>query len=225
MPQCNDSETNILLGVIYRPPSQNAGDDAELLRKMGDASILSDVTIIVGDFNMPGINWLITEIPSYKTPEALLATLVCDTNLHQIVTKPTRYTEGNLPSTLDLIFINDEQVITNINNLQPVGRRDNLQLLATIQMVNSASEAEQHCQTYYIYFRANYEEINESILEDNCQIFNEVANIDTKWNAFASMMARVVEEHVRMKHKKHTIRQPWITQLILKKIREKKKQI
>lgn len=52
---------NILLGAIYRSPSQNPANDAELLQKMGNASAVSDATIIAGEFNMPSINLPITQ--------------------------------------------------------------------------------------------------------------------------------------------------------------------
>lgn len=92
---------NILLGAIYRPPIQNPANDAELLQKICNASAVSDAIIIAGDFNMPSINWPITEILNNNTPEALLSALVCDTNLHKIVTNPTRYRHENIPYMLE----------------------------------------------------------------------------------------------------------------------------
>ena len=53
---------------------------------------------------------------------------VRDTYFFQHVTKPTRYQEGNESSVLDIIFTNEEDMVTDIEFLSGLGKSDHLVL-------------------------------------------------------------------------------------------------
>ncbi len=44
------------IGIVYRPPKQQAADDAALYEEI-QAMTQSKQSVIIGDFNCPKINW------------------------------------------------------------------------------------------------------------------------------------------------------------------------
>ena len=85
--------------------------------------------LIMGDFNFREIDWNNEET---SVGEDHLATIflepVRDTYLHQHVKEPTRYRSHNIPSLLDLIFTNEEHMVSDLNYLPGLGSSDHLQI-------------------------------------------------------------------------------------------------
>ncbi len=95
-------ETNkhnkITIGTVYRPPKQQAADNAALYEENHNIT-QNRQTVIIGDFNCSNIDW--TTMHGDREGNWLLEMLE-DTFLTQIVTQPTR--ENNL---LDLVLVSD----------------------------------------------------------------------------------------------------------------------
>ena len=97
---------NLLLGVIYRPPSGKVSDSlAELSTSLTNIldSFQGEITI-VGDFN---INYSLRHTPAYKAIKNFERTF----NLNQIIKSPTRIVK-NSKTHLDLIFTNMDHIIS-----------------------------------------------------------------------------------------------------------------
>ncbi len=88
----------ITIGIIYRPPKQQAADDAALYEEI-HTIIQNKQSVIIGDFNCSNIDW--TTMHGDREGNRLLEMLE-DTFLTQIVTQPTR--EINL---LDLVLMSE----------------------------------------------------------------------------------------------------------------------
>ena len=84
---------------------------------------------MIGDFNLRDIDWTNTYT---HVSEEHIAThfLECvrDTYFFQHVKQPSRIREENEPIVLDLIYSNDEEMISNLNYLHGLGRSDHLVL-------------------------------------------------------------------------------------------------
>ena len=83
----------------------------------------------MGDFNYKEINW---QAQSTTTSEAHPATLFLEATkecfLYQHVEDHTRYREGQQPSTLDLVFTNEENMIESISVEPIIDRSDHASL-------------------------------------------------------------------------------------------------
>lgn len=92
--------TFILCGV-YRPPSA----ESDYLRRLQDRMCTFRKTpiILVGDLNVPGIEWVNENIGTSENSE-ILSVIMLTHNLHQVVTEPTRV-HGSSSSILDLVFL------------------------------------------------------------------------------------------------------------------------
>ena len=98
---------NLLLGVVYRPPSGKVSDAVEelstSLTNILD-SFQGEITI-VGDFN---INYNLRHTPAFKEIKNFERVF----NLQQLIKSPTRITK-NAKSYLDLIFTNMDHVVSS----------------------------------------------------------------------------------------------------------------
>jgi hypothetical protein len=124
----------MLLGLIYRSPNSPAENTAELNKLMLQASALSaGVTVIMGDFNFPEINWE-TELsaagPGHVATTFLKATKDCFFVQHQ--KEPTRYRQGEKANVVDLVFTNGEEIISDISTIAGLGKSDHFSLLITL---------------------------------------------------------------------------------------------
>ena len=125
------NDKRILLGNVYHSPSSTA-DNHKRLRDMIVNSTKQDTDniIIVGDFNMPGIDW---ESWNRKSePEVQFIETLQDQFMHQSVDEPTRYRFGQVPSLLDLIISSKEELVKDLTYLEPIGKSDHLCLYFNI---------------------------------------------------------------------------------------------
>ncbi|XP_065684246.1 uncharacterized protein LOC136096653 [Hydra vulgaris] len=103
----------LCLITCYHPPSYSKIDFDYLISMM---SITNDLCysvsqfIIVGDFNLPKIDWLNYISPNKKC-HILFLTLVNSLGMHQFVHEPTR--ESNI---LDLVFSNNNALLKSVND-------------------------------------------------------------------------------------------------------------
>ncbi len=78
--------------------------------------------VIMGDFNLKEINWQrqATSV-SGNHPATIFLEATRDLFLSQHVTEPTRIRESNNPSSLDLIFTNEENMIDKVEHNNGIG--------------------------------------------------------------------------------------------------------
>ena len=121
----------LLIGCVYRSPSgrgeEHARDIARLFQQ-ATARAHSHL-VIVGDFNLPQIDWEEEASPAPDThlSQAFLDT-VHDNLLYQHVHLPTRYRVGESPSLLDLVFSNEEGMIRDLEYFPGLANSDHVVL-------------------------------------------------------------------------------------------------
>jgi hypothetical protein len=112
--------------LLYRPPNQAVDVDDRILREISDCCTNNNV-IIIGDFNAPGIDWEIahTDMPDFSF-QCKLITTTLDNFLKQHVPFATRFREGQRTNCLDLIFTKDEDDVSNLQSMAPLGSSDHV---------------------------------------------------------------------------------------------------
>jgi hypothetical protein len=106
---------NLNVILIYRPPCSGQDNLTELCEILRGAD---NNTILIGDFNMHGIDWEKTQAIDARGRE-LLETAT-EEGLQQLVNFPT-HTKGN---TLDLLLTNCPDKILEVTDARRVGRSD-----------------------------------------------------------------------------------------------------
>lgn len=182
--------------VIYRPPYQDniaVNYVAMLIRCMKRYAIADEhsTSIFVGDFNCPKMDWKHLSSPSDHVSKSLLDWAIAS-GCCQYVTFPTR---GE--NILDLVFANDDQIISSVYAQSPLGNSDHCIIDFSLVIATGVSE---QCNTNvqtdsrYNWFKADFETISQCISEVDWYTFvccNPSAL--TCWSAFVDFLWAVID--------------------------------
>ena len=120
------TERAAIIASIYRSPNSSSTEDENLNKLIKEIdSKESYYKILVGDFNMPSINWeRYTTTAGLNSTEFKFIETVRDCYLTQHVTEITRQRGEGRGNVLDLIFSNEEEIVEEVNVEAPLGRSD-----------------------------------------------------------------------------------------------------
>ena len=99
----------ITLCTIYIPPNSSDTYQSSLLSYLRDLINSNEHLVLVGDFNLPDIDW--DTLTGTSAFSCAFCDFVFDSNLSQLVDKST-HTKGNL---LDLVLTNSDELVHNLN--------------------------------------------------------------------------------------------------------------
>ena len=150
----------MLIGVIYRSPSSDNMDP--LKSTLIDAgNVVSSYKCIVGDFNMPRINWRTPNSCLEGGPEEKLVDAINEGFLYQHVTEPTRTRGSDEPHVLDLVLTNEEDMLSNLTHCAPLGKSDHQVLVFDVQCSIDWSKPKET----FNFDRADYDEARKQLRE------------------------------------------------------------
>ena len=157
----NDS---FLVGCVYRIPHSTDQNSLEVINLFERANDSSDThKLVMGDFNFRGINWKTVTTSVGETHIAsLFVESVRDSYFVQHVTNPARIRSGNEPSVLDLIFMNEEDMVLELDYLSSIGKSDHLLISFNFNCYTS-SEFEGSQKVKHNYHKGDYQSINADL--------------------------------------------------------------
>ena len=157
----------------------------------------------MGDFNYPQIDWNSQVCKSSVNSDVFkYLETTRDCFLHQHVQVPTHYRSDQTPNCLDLIFTNEEEMISEITTQSPIGKSHHLVL---------TFEAACYVEIYpsktikYCYDKANYDAMKQELT--NWEWRHVLGNqpIDEDWNTIENKIPEVIEKFVpRKRHFKNS---------------------
>jgi hypothetical protein len=173
-----------------------------------------------GDFNLGDIAWE-SEVPYVTNPNTAaqhtkLLQVLDDSSFTQHVKVPTRPASGK---TLDILFSSYPNSVSNVSTQS--GMSDHLLVLFDIHTKPIRSFKPPH--KTYVYKRANWNEISNSISLSSAAFFNsnpEGYSVDENWNMFKSSLFKAVNDHIPQKLSGSKYKLPWITVAIKRHMRK-----
>ena len=181
----------LIAGCIYRSPSGDAKQSVEELAYLFQVVLASNPShlLICGDFNIPQINWALNFCDS---PDSHFAhkflNIVHECLLFQHVTAPTRYREGRSPSLLDLLFTNEEGMLSCLEYFPGLGKSDHVILRFQLNCYSSQVDS----STKRLNFnKANFSQLREMLDEVNWQCLATL-DIDSGYKFFRDTLSSVV---------------------------------
>ena len=211
--------SKILVGSIYRSPNSTRQNDELLAQMISKANEVAGENriIILGDFNLPNIDWLNDELrPINKEIERKLFDIFTDCFWHQHVHKPTRF-RNNQASTLDLIFTKEEEDVRNIDVLPGLGLSDHGVVIGDF-VCEWKSRVVQKPRR--LYQKGDYNKINERLNQINWDVEFENKTVQECWTIFKNILEALVEEHVPMSQPKDH-NEPWMNDRLMRKWKRK----
>ena len=184
--------------VVYRPPNYDSSAKCymELLTKCLKQYCEVDCTsIIVGDFNIPTIDWAdLTHCTDYIS--TLFAGFVTTGGFTQFVNFHTR---GN--NLLDLVLSNDSEIVCSISPKPPLGHSDHSMIDFKLDVRTSDIEGQDKMNTVeslkYYWHKADFSGLEQSLSQVDWNTFICFnANATSVWSAFLNTVWDSVKEFV-----------------------------
>ena len=210
----------ILIGCIYRSPNSDLGNNDKLLVSMKELCTEKAYShlLLCGDFNYPGIDWSNETSPHNDNhPATLFLECIRDCFLFQHCMKPTHMRGGIIGNTLDLIFTNEESMITNINHDAPLGNSDHMVL--TFNLNAYIDENKKPIQRY-VYDKGNYEEMRKELKTMDWETATDM-KIDDHWALIKGRINTLVNKYIPKCNLNKPKRPIWMNQIALAKVRKK----
>ena len=197
----------LFLGAVYKP----SVTDTHLLKPLRDflkyVSKKSGKHIILGDFNLPDVNWAALSAPNGGRQFDFMQSFV-KLGFSQVVTQPTR---GN--NTLDLIFSNDQNLIFNVTVNTPFNTSDHRIISANISVPAVLATPRYR----NLWHSGNYSEIVNSMITVNWNsVFYNCNDLSSMVDDFVNICSSTISDHVPRKLIKHKVKQSHALKLALR---------
>ena len=211
---CSVSNTNLMLGVVYRPPSLPRTMNQQLFNIIRNTLWTSNRFCIMGDFNFPSIDW--NTLSSNILEESRFLDVLNELNVSQNVYEPTREN-----AILDLCLTSNDDSITDLKVNEPFSTSDHSYITLNINLPVKKPRKKFLYRDYdavdYELLRAHLATIDWDSYFDG---FDDDCNI--LWITFKSVMDDLVSEYVPVKEFSER-KVPWYTPVLKTMDRKKKR--
>lgn len=217
------------IGLIYRSPTCNQLENDQLLHhleEMADKVKGKKELILLGDFNLPGINWetLQSSRPRHH-PSTRLLECFLDHNLTQHVTRPTRWRDRQVGSILDLILSSKDDLVDDIEYLPHLGESDHCVLVTHILTKLEAPEIDELGKTSLNWEKANFPAIRGRLGESDLASAIDEMEVEEAWSVFKEGILSAAYRYTPKRKSSNPKAQKkplWANPKSLKKVRRKR---
>ena len=198
------SETDsLLVGLFYRSGSGSQLNNKRLNTLInGICNKGFSHMLLVGDFNYPDADW--EKLSAVSTVAQTFIDTTLDNFLHQHVDTPTRYRSYATPSTIDLVFSNEEDMVEEIEYNSAIGLSDHLTLLIKY---NCYWSQEQQIKKRKLFHKADYMSMKKTLVQTDWLTLTQDKNYAESCNIIETALNELIDKHVpeitinSMKHK------------------------
>lgn len=213
----------VLIGVCYRAP-----DNSEIMNKalIKDIQLAIDSKpsqlLVLGDFNLPGINFLELSAPNGFSSEFL--DFVIDSMLVQHVEFDTRL-QNEKSSLLDLVLSNNDNDVSDVKCLPPLGKSDHVFILFQYMVRHPSIPCINTPKDNLNYWKGDYERLNNEFDLTDWESELNSENIDYDWRKFKDIVLNAARKYIppNVKKTSNSSKQRWITKKSIKVAKRKHK--
>lgn len=204
------TETPIHIVLMYRPP--NSGID-NLTKMCQIISSLGENSIVIGDINLPDIDWV--EENATSKGKRLLE-VVLEEGLDQLVRFPT-HTKGN---TLDLVITNCPDKILDVRDVGRLGRSDHCMMEILIATQTMSMETAGRRTDWR---KANWDKLKEELAAVNWRRIMTQNSVEEAWTNMKTTIEEAVEKNVPKSTVQGEGKPRWLTREITRLLGRKRK--
>ena len=197
--------------LIYRPPSSTLENNERLMDLI---TTTGPNTIMIGDFNCPGVDW--KELTADSARGRALLDACTSSGLEQLVSFPT-HIKGNV---LDLVLTNNPGKILTVCAQGRLGKSDHEMLLVELEVGQRNVKEKEFTRNWR---RANWEAMREELSERDWRTELNCLNTEEAWCTFKYSVESAVEKYVPLREIRQADRPPWMTVSLLQEIRQKRR--
>ena len=211
----------IFLYTFYHPPSSTTDCIQQLNSSLDDIPEASRI-ILIGDFNLPAIDWSLDH-PNPNNNGGLLKDKFCelvgDHFLEQLITGST-HCDG---SKLDLLLFNYPEIINNVtlSTSEQFGFPTDHHIIE-FEIQQTISRAKPIKRTIFDYKRGNFQDLRTSILQAGFNIDGLLTEeIDQHWIRWKEWFLTHVNNFIPTKVVRDANSPPWVDQEVRHLLRKK----
>ena len=195
--------------VVYRPPSYSAAENEKLECVLQEV-ISGKEMIILGDFNLPNIEWTSQKIPSNPIPplDSRFLDVFTSCGLVQWVLVPTFPSSGN---TLDLLLTTEKDRVGNVDIVEPLPACDHCPVIFEYVFEGDHVDNAAAGQENFVWHRGNYLRLNALFSEVDWSFEFTHLNACSSFDKFASIVQTSIKECIPRKKVQAQVKPPWRT--------------
>ncbi|KAK2718020.1 hypothetical protein QYM36_006714 [Artemia franciscana] len=172
--------------------------------------------LIVRDFNLPELQWIdgfaVTEgVENHNDP--LLESLH-EHLLYQAIDFLTRHRNGQNPTQLDLVFINDHKMLISVNSEPLFRTSDHVAITCRLKLYQQKNNWINHVYT-------NYSQIRQELACQDCS-FIDVKSMEEAWLEMKMVLNKATEKHTVISWKRRPKTLTFITHDVEQAVHKKK---
>ena len=214
-----DLNQKVLIGCVYKSPSSTQDNIENLLTLLKDNEISKFNKIcIVGDFNYPNADW---NGGTNSERDQKFIDCTRDIFLHQMVSNVTRRRDGQRSTMDDLVFVNDESMISEITHCSPLGKSDHDVLIFDLY-VNKTNCTMIGDEYIFNLKEGNYNKMREEIGQRD---WGELENmtVEEAWMVIKTSLTESMEKNIpKVKVKGNKQKPKWLNKKVMKNINKKR---
>ena len=134
------------------------------------------------------------------------------------MSQPTRFRQNQHPSTLDYVFIDEENLIDDIQFEAPLGKSDHVVLQWDLQL---QVQERKSIENKLDFWKGNYDKISSELSSINWNTSFENKSVEEMWTYLKQRIESLVVEHVPLKQERRAKKKHWITKATLKQIKKR----
>ena len=213
------NKTKVILTTCYRVGTLGISNCSEILKALGKLSRKKMLRkfIIVGDFNLNGIDWATGNTRSSIEREFLNG--FADLGLIQCINTAT-HTKGN---TLDILLTTSTSYLKNLKIIDTERFCISDHYAITFSITEKVKRKQQVKRLCYNYKRANWKNLNEELELINWEIFLDHHEPEIAWQNFKKILFNKVDNHIPKFFIKNEHQPPWFDSECFTKCKEKDK--
>ena len=182
--------------VCYVPPhSENMSEEnyVDFLNSIEQLSICDASFVLLGDFNLPSLNWSTTDsnvVNAGDSYSSHFLEFIQKHSLSQLVKTPTRKA-----NTLDLVCCNDGYAVYDLEVTCPFSTSDHNAITFKI-LYDLPSTPDDTSACRYNFKKANWVGINDSLSATDWNEIFHTCSVEDLWDKFHSYLTALIEKFV-----------------------------
>ena len=177
----------------------------------------------MGDCNRKEIDWNLTSTTCTETHEAYkFLEAVRDSYLVQHCREPTHFRGQQTANVLDLVFTNEENMITEIHYCAPVGKSHHVTLWFQFRCYKPSNDSS---VTNFLYNKGDFDKIRTELNNIDWETELRDKNTQDSWNNIKTKVQSLVDNHIP-KYKRKTSNRPtkplWLNDKAMTALKKKR---
>jgi len=222
----NRTET-LAIGVVYRSPTSSNQQNAvmeSMIRSVADSNFRN--LLVMGDFNYPQIDWSSESTCEAEShPAQCFLTCIQDCFLYQHTREPTHYRHGQTANVLDLVLTNGEELVSDLQYTEPVGKSHHVMLSWTMNCYQQRVPTK---TVKYSYDKGDYEGARNFIEAVNWEDKLRDLSLEDIWSSIKNCITDATSKYVPHyvisdKNELRRRKPPWLDAHAMAALRQKKK--